>query len=566
MASTLCALGVTVLHTGGMQTVARHKTAMSRSMLSRPMQHAYDDGLIEDGVSVFDYGCGRGDDIRLLRNLGHDATGWDPAHAPTNDKSPAQLVNLGYVINVIEKPTERVETLRAAWELTRSVLVVSARLTWDPDATSGKPFGDGRMTSTGTFQKYFEPEELKQWVEAVLDEKAVTAAPGILYVFRDPAAAQQLLARNSRASAQPKQGIADLLYALRSELLKPVEDFVEQNRRLPVPTEIECSSDVIEAFGSMRAAFAIIRSATGAQRWADIDLGSRKRSEQRFAEHLDELQPLIDFVSDRGRLPRDNELSNQSELEEIFGSPRAAFSLIRKVTGPERWVEVEEAARENFLVYSALAAFGGRPKFSDLPTDLQHDAKDLYGSYRNASEAADQLLYSIANLDAINEAINEAPFGKLTPEALYVHADYVNELPSLLRVYDGAARQITGDVDDATLIKFNRLKPQVSFLVYKNFEKDPHPSLEASIVSKLGEIRVKFRNFANSTNPPILHRKELFVPEHHPSRDKFDRLSRQEDRAELLGHDNIGTRDGWEAALTGQGYTLKGHRLTKAGA
>ena len=49
----------------------------------------------------------------------------------------------------------------------------------------------------------------------------------------------------------------------------------------------------------MRAAFAIIRRATGAQRWADIDLGSRKRSEQRFAEHLDELQPLIDFVSDR---------------------------------------------------------------------------------------------------------------------------------------------------------------------------------------------------------------------------------------------------------------------------
>ena len=121
-------------------------------------------------------------------------------------------------------------------------------------------------------------------------------------------------------------------------------------------------------------------------------------------------------MSDRGRLPRDDELSNQSELEEIFGSPRAAFSLIRKVTGPERWVEVEEAARENFLVYSALAAFGGRPKFSDLPTDLQHDAKDLYGSYRNASEAADQLLYSIANLDAINEAINQAPFGKLTPK------------------------------------------------------------------------------------------------------------------------------------------------------
>ena len=186
----------------------------------------------------------------------------------------------------------------------------------------------------------------------------------------------------------------------------------------------------------MRAAFAIIRRATGAQKWTDIDLGSRKRSEQRFAEHLDELQPLIDFVSDRGRLPRDNELSNQSELEEIFGSPRAAFSLIRKVTGPERWVEVEAAARENFLVYSALAAFGGRPKFSDLPTDLQHDAKSLR-HYRNAS-GLQTSLYSIANLGAINEAINEA----LTREALYVHADYVNELPSLPRLRRCSGRSL----------------------------------------------------------------------------------------------------------------------------
>ena len=39
--------------------------------------------------------------------------------------------------------------------------------------------------------------------------------------------------RGIRGRLLSQEGIADLLYALRSELLKPVEDFVEQNRRLP---------------------------------------------------------------------------------------------------------------------------------------------------------------------------------------------------------------------------------------------------------------------------------------------------------------------------------------------
>ena len=75
--------------------------------------------------------------------------------------------------------------------------MVSARLIWDPDSTSGKPFGDGRLTANGTFQKYYSPEELKGWVESVLGHTAITASPGIVYVFRDPGAAQRLLARHS---------------------------------------------------------------------------------------------------------------------------------------------------------------------------------------------------------------------------------------------------------------------------------------------------------------------------------------------------------------------------------
>jgi hypothetical protein len=548
----------------GVEVIARHRTAMSRTMLSRPLQHAFNDGLLDGDVTVFDYGCGRGDDLRALAQLGLSASGWDPAHAANGFKTAADVVNLGYVVNVIEDQRERADALRGAWRFTRSVLIVSARLLWDPDSMAGRPFGDGRLTNAGTFQKFYAPEELKAWVEMTLGTPAVTAAPGVLYVFRDERGAQRLLAKHSRQTSRPRQGVAELMYQQGQAWLRPLESFVAEHRRLPAPIDLPNAEDLLERFGSIRSAFALVRRATGTPKWTDVDLGTRKRSEQRFEEHLDDLQPLIDFVTDRGRLPRSGELDNESALTAEFGSIRAAFSLVRRVTGPDRWTELEKAARENFLVYAALSAFGGRPKFSDLPEDLQYDAKDLYGSYTAACKEADKLLYSIADLTAINAACNEATFGKLTPEALYVHAAYVHELPTLLRVYEGAARQMTGDVDDATIIKLNRIKPQVSFLVYPDFESAPHPAIEASVVAKLGEIRVKYRYFGDSDNPPILHRKELFVPPHHPSRAKFERLTTQEERAGLLGRPDIGTAASWAVHLRSNGYGLRGHRLVTA--
>ena len=56
-------------------------------------------------------------------------------------------------------------------------------------------------------------------------------------------------------------------------------------------------------------------------------------------------------------------------------------------------------------MYTALAAFGGRPKFGDLPHDLQYDAKDLFGTYTNACAEADRLLHSIANNDAYQRSL-----------------------------------------------------------------------------------------------------------------------------------------------------------------
>lgn len=536
---------------------------MTRSFLSRPLQLAHRDGLLDGAVTVFDYGCGRGDDVRTLTGLGIIATGWDPAHAPDAPRRPATIVNLGYVVNVIEDPSERASTLRAAWELAESVLIVAARLIWDTDSDTGRPFGDGRLTTKGTFQKFYEHEELKVWIEAVLGHSAVTAAPGIYYVFRDERSAQKLLARHSRSHSRPRQGIAELLYEHRQPILAALETYVSEHRRLPSPSDVRTAPQLIETFGSIRSAFGIIKRVSRPDLWQDVDIGTRKRSEQRFEENLEDLQPLIDFVTERGRLPRDGELENDRTLQDRFGSVRAAFSLVRRVTGPSRWSDLEAEARQNFLVYAALAAFGGRPHFGELPTDLQYDAKDLFGSYKAACAAADALLYSIADTSSLDTACQKAPFGKLTPEALYVHVDAIHRLPPLLRVYVGAAERLTGDVADATIVKMHRQKPQVSFLLYPHFDSASHPRLHGSLVARLPQLRMSYKDFSQSSNPPILHRKETFVPHDYPGRDKFERLTKQEERAGLLSATNIGRQDEWNELLTSRGYELRGHQLRR---
>lgn len=143
------------------------------------MARALEDGLITQTTSVFDYGCGRGGDLRRLRRLGIECDGFDPNHRPDAQMAPAHIVNLGYVVNVIEDPDERVQTLRRAWSLAKHALVVAARLTSEASDLEGRAHGDGLITSTGTFQKLHTQETLRGWIEQTLQRHAVAAAPGI---------------------------------------------------------------------------------------------------------------------------------------------------------------------------------------------------------------------------------------------------------------------------------------------------------------------------------------------------------------------------------------------------
>jgi len=63
----------------------------------------------------------------MLSDQGIICNGWDPVYRPDTQKCPADVVNLGFVLNVVEDLDERTEALKQAWQLARRLLIVAAR-------------------------------------------------------------------------------------------------------------------------------------------------------------------------------------------------------------------------------------------------------------------------------------------------------------------------------------------------------------------------------------------------------------------------------------------------------
>jgi DNA phosphorothioation-associated putative methyltransferase len=201
---------------------------------------------------------------------------------------------------------------------------------------------------------------------------------------------------------------------------------------------------------------------------------------------------------------------------------------------------------------------------SALPTGLQRDIPSFFGSYANGCRRADELLFRAGDAEAVDDACRQSPVGKVLPNALYVHRTALEALDPLLRVYEGCARAYLGEIEGADLIKLHRQSGQVSYLVYPDFDADPHPALLRSIKLNLRTREIESSDYAASANPPVLHRKEAFLLPDDPRRSKFDRLTQQEERAGLLDETaTIGTRSGWTDRLRERGYALRGHRLVR---
>jgi len=466
---------------------------MRRRSLSRPAQFIIDYGLLETGLTFFDYGCGRGDDVQALRESGFNAGGWDPAHFPNEPLKHADVVNLGFVVNVIEDITERTQVLRAAWDLADRTLVVAARLLSERDEMHVSRHGDGWLSSAGTFQKFFSHEELGSWVSEKLKITTVALGLGVFAVFREDADRQRFE-----------------LERLRSRIIVP--DEVEFADRRKVKSEI----------------------------YADV----------------------LDFISKHGRAPKRDELVSLP-AGAANASISSAVRAIRTLHGDDWWESCVLRGKSDLLVYLALEAFRGRSKFGEIPSELQNDVRALLGSYTKACEKADQLLNACGDQRSRTIAMRASPVGKHTGNGLYVHVSALDRLPTLLRMYEGCALQVAGE-RPGNIIKLWSDSPAVSYLDYPEFDDHEHPALAQSVVVDLQSRSVKVRSYRQRQNPPILHRKELFVAPDYPNRSAFAELTREEEQAGLFDETSpLGTQDGWTAALEGAGVKIQGHHVSR---
>ncbi|MGK7901045.1 MAG: DNA phosphorothioation-associated putative methyltransferase [Hormoscilla sp.] len=473
--------------------IERHKAAMFRKDLSRPVRLALEAELFSRDTTFFDYGCGYGGDIQRIAERGYASEGWDPYYSPDRPLVSAEIVNLGYVINVIECQEERRSALMKAWELTQKVLLVSAQVLINDRNAGQVAYGDGIITKRNTFQKYFQQEELKTYIDRILGVDAVPVALGIYFVFRDAAQAD-----------------------------------------------------------SFRASRFYSRARTPRVRLPD----------KQFADYQTMLTPLMEFFTQRGRLPVRGELASESEILAEFRTFRSAFKVILQVTDPEDWDAIADKRRQDLLVYIALTHFTGRPHARNLAPLVKFDIKALMGSYKSACLLADQMLFSIGDLNFITKCCEHSPVGKQGPHSFSVHVNYLHQLDPRLRLYEGCANRTIGRLDGATVIKFHTNIPKISYLFYPDFDTDPHPILQTCMQIDLRDLSVNYKDYDRVRNPAILHQKDQLVGPDYPNYEKFARLSQQEADWGLLDDlSAIGTRRGWQQCLEAHCARIDSYRL-----
>lgn len=440
--------------------LARHRTALQRYALSTPMQALQRHGYLDGAWSIFDYGCGKGDDVRILGLNSIFANGWDPHYAPDAPQTPADIVSLGFVINVIEDPTERAHALRNAWALAGRFMSVAAMLT-GRDQPNGEQYSDGIRTSRNTFQKYYTQRELRDYLRSMLDKEPVAVGPGIFFVFKDEVEEQRFFTHRAR-----NRGGLDRLI-----------------NRLPKPTRAE-------------------------------------REQTFYSAHRELLDQLWETWLDLGRKPELNEVAQREEIEAVFGSLGKALRFLERFYGTEAVTAAFRSRREDLTVYFALQQFEQRKTTAAVSEELRRDIRTFFGSSQNAQAEARQLLFSVGNRELLRQLCREAEKQNLgwleKDRALYLQTSLVERLPAVLRVYIGCASYLYGDVTSADLIKIHIDSAKLTLMSYDDFTGKPLPRL-------LERIKIRFRNqeverftYGDAYAPPYLYRKSRFLTEDFP--------------------------------------------------
>lgn len=498
---------------GDFEGIARHRTALTRYGFSAPIQTLARLGFLDGSKSVFDYGCGRGDDLRGLLENNIDAAGWDPYYVPDGIKRTAHLVNLGFVINVIENLDERIEALRSAYDLAEELLIVSAMLA-NPGTIQGDPYGDGVLTSRNTFQKYYTQVELKEFITEVLQEEALPVGPGVYYVFKDKDAEQRFM------------------------------------------------------YGRMENRRNILRLARLSRPDKPVRLS---RAEEKYLSYRELLESLWESCLILGRDPDRSEVANLDEITANFGSLPAALRFIktRKEHTNLYLDEARQSRMDDLRVYFALVQFERRKPYKHLEARLQRDIRTFFGDYRAAIDDGRDLLFSLSNIEAIGNACHEAAdhgIGWLEDsESLQLHTSLVTQLPPILRAYVNCGTVLYGDVSSADLIKIHIRTGKLTLMNFDNFAGKAQPKMTQRIKLNLRRQDLDVFDYGDMYPAPYLYQKSRFINEEFPY---YAEQLAFEDSLEALGlfdFSGYGPHpDEFEARLEAHRYQVNGFQLVRS--
>lgn len=490
--------------------IARHLTALTRYGFSAPMQALARFGYLDGSKTVFDYGCGRGDDLRGLRENNIAAHGWDPHYAPDDQRHEADLVNLGFVINVIEDMDERTEAIRGAYSLAAELLVISAMLA-NQESVTGTPYADGVLTSRNTFQKYYTQPELRHFIGETLGEEPIPVGPGIFFVFKDKNAEQRFM----YGRLENRRSIRRL-----SQLSRP-------------------------------------------ERPARIN-----RADAKYEEHREILESLWNTCLTLGRDPDRTEIADLAVITSALGSLPGALRFIksRKERADEILAESRQSRINDLRVYFAQLQFEKRKPYRHLEPRLQKDIRTFFGDYRGAANAGRELLFSVADIEGIGKACHQAAergIGWLEDsESLQVHTSMVEQLPPVLRSYIACGTALYGDVSSADLIKIHIRSAKLTLMRFDDFVGSPMPKMIQRVKLNLRTQDMQLFDYVGLFDPPYLYRKSRFINEEFPNFAEQIGFEEAADKLGLLNFDGYGPSPSvFDSLLTAQRYERDGFNL-----
>jgi DNA phosphorothioation-associated putative methyltransferase len=449
--------------------VARHRTAIKRYDLSKPVKTLLEHGLLRKQETFFDFGCGHGMDVEALGNLGYQASGWDPAFRPNAEKEKATVVNLGYVLNVIEEPSERIAALREAFSLAERLLIVSTLVTGQETDSHSRPYRDGFLTKTNTFQKFFAPGELESLIESTLDVEVTTLGLGMCVVFRDPDDTEAFQAGRNRRHID----WAD----------------VSTQLKFSAPTSRE------------------------------------RRTVDCYELHKELFDQFWQTLLDLGRLPEAGEFDRLPEVKRAAGGANRALAFVVAKNGEQLWQFSRKARTEDVLVYLAMTNFRKRLLRREIPLRVKNDIRSFFDDLPTAQTRARDLLFAAGDAGEIELACEGLDIGWQDEDALIIHRSLLGELPPLLRIYVRCAAYRYGDPEQADLIKIHKRSGKVTFQHYDDFDGKPLPELQTRIKVNLRNLFVEVFDHSKGPRFQLLYFKERFVAKDHQGRAAMEKFS-----------------------------------------